>query len=212
MYPYINSALFGQSMSDSNQNVAKKQFDLFLSIIPQRLTILVSEINRDISEFTLSYTRESFINVALWIKKRGSIFERTLEETREIIKREKLVGIDAELVMNHRKGLTKETQYICFDCGIYFGESLRAAVPHLEWQLDKSKTADRHKPVLNINKKYRPKGCISLDPIRVMTTIGYQLIDRFEPESILLTYDYWYDNFLKDVKPKPFDINGLTDV
>jgi hypothetical protein len=134
MYPLVKVPTFAdKSFFDFTRPEAKEYLQWFLAIKPERLKILENRIQQAYPEWKLDYTRASFYKFYEWFK--GQIANRPINEEEKQKVKEQLntTPLLAEVIQVPQSTFTDQTVTVCFDAGIYIGESLIFNLPELKW-------------------------------------------------------------------------------
>jgi len=175
---------------------AKAHFEWFLSVIHERNNILKTEVKKVFPKWEADYTRESLIDLGSWMKQSLGMRIITAEERKRIVNEEGFKGVQAHITVEKEQKLSSVSERIRFDVGIYFGETLKKNIDFLEWRIEKRKSmADYQCPIIDkINDK--PKGCVCLNPLRVLRVIALGMIESdWNANNLIKQYDFELRNF-----------------
>ncbi|MES1226564.1 MAG: hypothetical protein ABUT20_64410 [Bacteroidota bacterium] len=196
MYPLIKPPLFAnKDFFEFTKNEAKEYLRWFLSIKDERISILESDVKKIYSEWQANYTKESLKVLYEWFAKqieyRGATDDEKKEVENQITKTPLFVGI----IPLPQNMFTTETVSICFDIGIYFGETLIKNIPSLKWdqKIDSPKYIYYAQPLL---AKFQSK--VPVNPRASMEGIARRILDKDVQEiTFEMLYDTWFTKFLK---------------
>jgi hypothetical protein len=166
------------------KKVLKEYFVWFLEQIPERVAELEREVKTDSGFVTWRADNSSASLRALghWFAGHVETRLRTTEEIAEID------AASPYPIPTPNQELTNRTFSLAIDIGMYFGQTLRAQHPKLEWQqpLGSKKFVDYGQPVL------AGFGTLTLNPVRIAITMAYAIAGRTDDGKWLSdAYDVW---------------------
>jgi hypothetical protein len=159
-------------------------YDWFLGSRQERMTALNWAIleSSTLRDWNPDLSTDSVASAGQWFATQVEVRPRTIQEIK-ILRDTFLPGVgvsDFEL--------TDRTFSLAFDLGVYFGESLRSAYPHLQWKqvLDDKLYVDYGQPVLG------GFGRVPLNPFRIAVTFAYGVAGKKQRgDRFLELYLHW---------------------
>jgi hypothetical protein len=194
MYPLIRIPAFAnKSFFDFTKSEAKDYLQWFLEIKTERIKTLESQVQQVYPEWKLDYTKTSLKRLYEWFK--GQIAYRPMNEEEKVAVKMQLsvTPLLAGVIPIPQTTFTEQTVTICFDVGLYFGESLIFNVPELKWmqKLTSSNFIDYAQPV--IAKKDRK---VPINPRRAVEGIAMRILYRDAKEITFADFfDMSYEKF-----------------
>ena len=188
-YPIAQPPFEPVPYEDMTKQQAKRHFDWFVSIIPDRLALLRKMYHREVSRQDLDYTFESLI--PLWVWMRRHVGRTGVKHIVEIPRpagaaKGPPVGVESE-------AFTVTTLALAQDCGMYVAEVLMRVYPFIHWALSKywhKHSADRAKPVLvGMTSVFEPKGKpepIEVRPFSLLLKCVIRHLDGDMADDVLL--------------------------
>lgn len=164
---------------------ARKYFDWFLGVIPERC-VQLKEIARDIAD-QLDYSPESLKALGKWFCSVVTTQKKTAEE----IERE-LAGMSERarklgMGIHQDWTLTGESFSIAMDVGTYLGEVFRKQFPGLRWSL-----LTRPKSHVSYNQPVLEGGKMKIDPIDLVVIMAWGIADGSKgPDRLFELYNIW---------------------
>ena len=144
----------------------KAYFVWFLKQIPDRVEELEREVKTDsgFANWRADDSPDSLLLLGQWFAGHVETRRRTTEETAEIN------AASPYAIPIPNQELTNRAFSLAMDMGMYFGTTLRAQHPKLEWQqrLGSTRFVDYGQPVL------AGFGALTLNPVRVAIAMAYQ--------------------------------------
>lgn len=178
---------FSGSFFEMNKKEAEEYFRWFIKQIDYRIQLLEDNM----TNCDLNYKRDSFLCLYNWFERNVSYRKMTNQEIEE--EKENIIDLLKENIDVGEETFTDETVSICFDIGIYLGESIRNAVEGVNWTFDTSskKHINYAQPTL---KKDGIK--VELNPKNIMEILARKTIEGRAKESALMDlYDTWVKFF-----------------
>lgn len=166
----------------------KKDADLylnwFLSIKQERLNILSEQVKL-LEEWNCNFSRESLNPLFNYFRKVIKYRDMTDEEKGK--EAEKITGILKGNIEVPTKVLDEESVSICFDIGIYFGETMIKQIPFLKWgySLTPKRYVHYGQPIVIKEGKF-----IDLNPRALMEVLAMKVLNN-EEASLINLYDTW---------------------
>lgn len=176
MYPLIKVPAFAnKDIYTFSKEEAKAYYKWFTSIKSERLQILESEIQEMYPEWKLDYTRNSLINSYEWFGKKVMYRNMNDEEKEEIKNQISKTPLLVGVIDIPETTFTDETVSICFDIGIYFGDSLIFNVPGTKWiqKINSTNYIDYAQPLIATKVSKVP-----INPRGAMEGIARRVLDR----------------------------------
>jgi hypothetical protein len=176
MYPLIKIPSFAtKDIYTFSKEEAKEYYKWFTSIKSERVQILESEVQQMYPEWKLDYTRNSLISLYEWFEKKAKYRNINDEEKEEIEKQISKTPLFVGVIEIPETTFTDETVSICFDAGIYFGETLIFNVLGTKWlqKINSTKYIDYAQPIIATKVSKVP-----VNPRRSMEGIARRLLDR----------------------------------
>jgi hypothetical protein len=167
-----------------SQAELKAHFDWFLASRLERISALKCAIEESGThgDWKPDLSASSVGPAGTWFATQVGERMRTPEEM-NALRQKSLPGIEIS-----DQELTERTFSLAFDLGIYLGESLRSAYPHLEWKqlFDDKLFVDYGQPVLV------GFGRVPLNPFRIVSNYAYGLVKKEQSaERLTELYLYW---------------------
>ena len=181
--------------SSEPEQLSKKEvafyFQWFLGVMPERIEMLRQTLAlNDGGHVALDYTLGSLRQLGAWFGPNIGIrfpSEEEIEEDRQQLP-EWLRSAAEE------PDLSYVTYSLCYDTGIYFGETMRRRYPFLRWEIvmRPKSDVDLHKPVLDREEK----DC-RLNPMQIMTVVARKgAFDRLDvAEELARVAEVWDEIF-----------------
>lgn len=183
---------------DMTKDQARRHFDWFVSVIPERLALLRRTYANEVGRQDLDYTFESLVPFWVWIRRHAV---RTGKKFRVLLKRPReAVGPP---VFIEDEDYTFTTLQLVLDAGVYVAEVFMRKYPFIHWALSKVKgrrTVNYNLPVLQgIKFKFEPTGepePMEFNPTeQILTCIARYLDDGNEADHLLLNvYKIWRED------------------
>ncbi len=161
-----------RSFKEMSEKEAEKFLKWFVKSIPGRIEIFKKTAqNTGYDPRKLNFSPESLKYLGEWFAKRITSRKLTKNEIEKIES-----GIPGHLkphVDIPKVDLSKETLSLCYDIGMYLGETFRKNVKGLKWDFIKKpkNDIDYHKPVL-------VGGKIPVNPIHLVKVFATGLLDK----------------------------------
>lgn len=156
----------------------------FFEVMPSRIAGLQREVNLDaeMRDWCPDHTRASIESLGVWLARHVEARPRTPEEI-DRIKGRLTFDVNVEDWQ-----LTDKTSSLAVDIGMYFGETLRANFPTVEWYqpIKDKRYVDFGQVIL------RGFGRAETNPVRVAANICRGLVrGRESAKSLVDVYDRW---------------------
>lgn len=204
-YPLIEF-IYDKRYDELTSKEAEANFDWFINIIPKRLDILQNTMHEAHPHWCVDYTRESLYDLGKWVN--NVVKMRKLgKQDKEFLIVEGMSEFQIKMIREMDEKLSSGSERICFDAGIYIGETLRKNVENLEWRLEKRKSmTSYHSPVLTMESKtgIRRYPMIVLDIVR--TAVIGMAEKSIRDDRFVGIYDHWYEKLTKGPRPLPPDL------
>ena len=193
VYPIMNPPFGAKKTRTLTAGEAKKHFDWYMSIIPERMGLLKQACQiQNWNECTFDYSIESLLHLWKWYLDNVVIVPKSEEEYKNEI---------SKMLDYMRKNVPKEKIEIGWiqiaeDIGIYFSLCLLAYSPKLKWDLfTEPKNLDcRNNPVLSgfINgMTFYHTQIMSVKIIRILKKTSL-------PNDLIKTFDVWLEYIPKN--------------
>lgn len=199
MYPLIRIPTFAnKSFYDFTKAEAKEYLQWFLSIKNERISTLESHVKQSYDTWEANYTKESLKDLYQWFSKTVAYRERTTDEKKEVENQISLTPEYINVIPIPETIFTEETVSICFDAGLYFGETLIFNIPSLKWlqKLNSKNFIDFAQPL--IGKK---ESKVPINPRRIAESIAQRILDKDTPITFEMLYEKWVDKFSHSLPP-----------
>lgn len=180
--------------AEMTRKEAKAYFAWFLSIIPERLSILEQEVcssnNEKYQNWVGDKTSDSLYILGDWFAQ--SIVTMPRPDGEERIRQEQLKELPAkyrELYQSPKWVLTEKTFSLITDIGIYLGETFRQNLTGIQWELyaETKSNAYYQWPVLTGSGKIN-----ICNPLALVHVIALGLLDKTnKPERLHELYNIW---------------------
>ncbi len=174
---------FTLKFREMSKKELKDYYQWFMAILPDRLDELCQVVKQTsgFQNWTPDFTPDSLNILGEWFLLQVETRKRSQEELQEM-KNQQTFPIDI-----HNEELTDRTFSLAIDIGMYFSQVLIKNNPSLSWKqpFGNKKFADYGQPLLT------GFGVVSLNPIRIATSLAYGLSDRTRNGKRLREiYDY----------------------
>lgn len=194
MYPLIKVPVFAsKSFFDFTKKEAKEYLQWFMTIKAERLKTLENQVQQVYSEWKLDYTRASLVGLYKWFKQQMA-YRQINEEEREAVKRQlSNTPLLANVIPIPETTFTEQSVTICFDAGLYFGETIIINVPKVKWmqKLTSTNYIDYAQPILG-----RKDSKVPINPRRIAESLAQRILDKDSQEiTFEVLYDKWVDKF-----------------
>jgi hypothetical protein len=194
MYPLVKIPSFAnKSFFEFTRDEAKQYLQWFLSIRDERISILESQVKQSYLKWNADYTKGALIDLYNWFKKQVSYRKMTDEEKEQIRNQVSRTPLLVGVIPTPGVTFTDETVSICFDVGLYFGETLIANIQSLKWMQKISSTNFIYyaQPLLA-----KTKSKVPVNPRASVEGIGRRILDKDVQEITFETlFDKWCEKF-----------------
>lgn len=194
MYPLVSIPSFAnKSFYDFTHEESKRYFNWFLKIRNERIDILESNVQLLYPKWKADYSRSSLNELYDWLGKQVEYRLMTDDEKMMIKDQISSTPLFIDVIPIPNVTFTDETVSICFDTGIYFGETLIKNIPDLMWiqKLNSKKFIDYAQPLIS-----RKKSKVPVNPRRVAENIASSFLDREQNEiTFEELFDKWTNKF-----------------
>lgn len=184
MYPLIKIPDFAnKDIYTFSKEEAKEYYKWFTTIKSERLQILETEVQKMYPEWKLDYTRNSLITLYEWLGKKVMYRNMNDEEKEEIKKQISKTPLLVSVIVIPDTTFTDETVSICFDIGVYFGDSLIFNVPGTKWiqKINSTNYIDYAQPLIATKFSKVP-----FNPRRIAESMAGSILDKSEKSFSLL--------------------------
>ena len=193
MYPLLRIPTFSnKSFFEFTKEEAKTYFQWFLSIRDERISILESHVNQSYNTWKANYTKESLIDLYQWFSKAISYRARTIHEKKEVENQILQTPEYINIIPIPESIFTEATVSICFDIGVYFGETLIYNISSVKWlqKLSSTNYIDYAQPL--IGKK---ESKVPINPRRIAESLAQRILDKEASITLEMLYDKWFAKF-----------------
>lgn len=192
-YPIIKIPTFAnKSFFEFSKEEAKEYFQWFLSIKGERISTLEFYVQQSYITWEANYTKESLKGLYQWLNKSVAYRKLTEIEKKEVENQISVTPQYLNVIPMPDTTFTPETVSICFDAGLYFGETLIFNVPSLKWlqKLNSKNFIDYAQPL--IGKK---ESKVPINPRRIAESIAQRILDKDPPITFEMLYEKWSNKF-----------------
>jgi hypothetical protein len=194
MYPLVRIPHFAnKDYFEFTKNEAKDYLKWFLKIKDERVKILGQHVQHVNPNWKVDFTRASLAQLYNWFSN-AVAYRPMTEEEKEGVKRQLAnTPLLANVIPIPESTFTDETVSVCFDVGIYFGQTLINNVPGLKWlqKLTSTNFIYYAQPLLAM-----PKSKVPLNPRASIEGIARRIIDQDGQEiTFEMLYDKWTEKF-----------------
>ena len=184
MYSLIKTPLFTtkEFFSLSKEEV-KEYFKWFISIKNERLQILEKSVQEIYPEWKLDYTKNSLVDLYLWFKTKVAYRKMTDWEKMEIKKQISQTPLLTDVISLPELTLSDEAVSICFDVGVYLGDTLIHQNSEIKWvtKLNSAKYIYYGQPLIAKSMSKVP-----LNPRAAIEGIANRILDKDSEEFTFL--------------------------
>lgn len=199
MYPLVKIPEFAdKDIYSFSKEEAKEYFKWFLSIKNERMQILEKEIKQNFPNWKLDFTRHSLVDLYEWFVKKVMYRSMTDNETEafrnQIAQTPQFIGV----IDIPTKTYTEETVSICFDIGIYLGDTIIINVNGTKWmqKINSTNYIDYVHPLIATKVSKVP-----FNPRRITESMAGSILDKSDKSfSFLELYDDLVVKFSKEIK------------
>jgi hypothetical protein len=166
-----------------------------LSIKEERLAILESGVKRIYPDWGANYTKESLVNLYKWFEKQVAYRIMTEEEKKEVEKQISKTPLFVGVIPIPQFSFTNETVSICFDTGLYLGETLIHNLSRIKWlqKLTSTNFIYYAQPLLGHSQSKVP-----VSPRASIEGIARRILDKDAAEiTFIALYEKWFENFMR---------------
>lgn len=172
---------------------AKQYFKWFLQVKDERMQILRSHVQQEYPEWKSDYTRDSLIILYEWFRDQVRYRPMTEDEKEQVRQQINATPLLANVVSIPETTFTEETVSICFDIGVYWGDSLILNVPEVKW-IQKTTSPNYIDYAQPLVAKHTSK--VPINPRRVAESLAQRILDRDTIEITLVElFDKWVVKF-----------------
>lgn len=197
MYPLIKTPIFStKDFIDFTKDEAKEYFQWFLSTKDERIKILEAHAQLLYPQWKADHTKFSLIELYQWFK--GQIAYRAMsDEEKQAIKVQlSTTPLLANVIPIPEATFTDTTVTICFDVGIYLGQTLIRHDESLTWTyvMKPSRYIYFAQPVI-AKKEVR----VHLNPRAVIEVLAGKILDNdiTKPNNLEQLFNVWKEIFSK---------------
>lgn len=168
---------------DTPKDELQAYFQRFVSLIPERLTILGAAVKRADATWRSTLMPDSLVTLESWLLEMTGTRAKT---PTEIAMERSGSRFDFDYPSTT---ITEETLAYAMDTGMYFSQTLLRRHTQLRWELPLSdrRFIDYGQPVLSGFTKN-----LSMNPTRIATNISYSVCQgRHTPGRLLQVFDFW---------------------
>jgi hypothetical protein len=175
MYSLVKIPVFAEKdIYSFSKAEAKEYYKWFVGIKNHRLQILEATVQEIYPNWKLDYERNSLIILYEWFGKRVSYRNMTDKEKIQVKEQISKTPLFVDVIDIPETTFSDETVSICFDIGIYFGETLINNIPGAEWiqKINSANFIDYAQPLIatKISK-------VPVNPRRSMEGIARRILD-----------------------------------
>lgn len=190
MYSLVKVPSFAtKDIYSFSKQEAKEYFKWFVNIKNERLQILELSVKELYPEWQLNYTKNSLAQLYEWFSKKVMYRNLYEDEKEEIEKQISKTPIFIGIINIPKETFTEETVSICFDIGIYLGETLIKNFSNIGWTQKLSSTNDINyaQPLIGTKSKQR-----LINPRRLSESLARYILDNDNRSVTFLDmYDKW---------------------
>lgn len=194
MYPLVQMPLhLNKDVFSLTKQDAKAYFKWFLEIRNKRLQILEINIKQMYPEWKLDYSKNSFHKLYEWFSQQVAYRPMTEIEKQEIRKQIGRTPLLVDVVPIPELTFTDATVSICFDVGVYFGESLIFNVQNAKWvqKITSINFIDYAQPLIA-----KENNKVPLNPRRIAESLAKRILDNHEVETTFVQLlDKWFNKW-----------------
>lgn len=186
MSEYVPAELpVGKDLSKEPVGKLRLYKQWFHAVMPQRIQILEDEVRRSAStsEWRADCTPQSLDTLGPWFAEQVETRPRRDEE------RVWLEKAGTRILVSGPTCLTDRTESIAFDVGMYFGATLKKAIPHATWtqNLRAKRYVDYGAPELT---GFKSK--MTVNPLRLVQVVAYKNMGTVKhPDRLREVFDNW---------------------
>ncbi len=174
---------------DFSKKDAENYLNWFLEIKETRIDILRENIKAVYPNWTADFSLKSFENLNEWLKSIITFRNKTQEEQRLEQLQLSETPLLKDVIESSVYTLSEDTTSICFDVGLYFGESLKKINIGIEWtyKLDPPNYVHYAQPILT-----KKKSKVDLNPRHIMEITAYKILEgNANDNEIIRLYEVW---------------------
>jgi len=193
MYPLITIPSFAKkSFFDFTKEDAKQYLQWFFKIKKERIEILENNIQQLYPYWKSDYTRASLVELYKWFEQQVA-YRLMNEEEKEAVKKQlNTTPLLIDVIPIPHTTFTVETVSICFDAGLYFGETLIINGQNLKWfqKLTSTNYIDYAQPLIG-----RKDSKVPINPRRIAESLAQSILDKDVQET---TFEMIYDKLVNE--------------
>jgi hypothetical protein len=197
MYPLVRIPSFAnKDFFAFTKSEAKEYLQWFLSIKDERIKILEIEVQKQYAYWKADYTKASLVELYEWFKQ--NVAYRPISDKEQEVIRIQLSSTPllANVIPIPAQTFTDETVSICFDVGVYFGETIIFNATDVNWLQKVSSTnfIDYAQPLIgkkNIKAPINPRRAAEGYARRILD----KKIEETPPEKL---FDILIEKFNKE--------------
>lgn len=193
---------FGYDYYNMTAKQASKNYDWFISIIPQRMTYFRERCSHDlrITINSLNFSADSLILIWRWFINTARMEKTPKYNLREMIKQSELFGSS----YINEKQFTISSQFIMKDIGIYIGQSFIINYPQLHWGFYTKPKNDINakQPVIMgfYYKDNNTEGDVSINPLSIAEGAASNFFSNTQSETDVWDYYMHWVRFIPKIE------------
>jgi len=178
---------FNKDMYSFDKLEAKEYYEWFNLIKNERLDVLKNHVQLEYPDWELEYSRTSLIDLYSWFSKNiclERISEKEISKIKEQINQTPLFNNVIDIPEYVYSAVTAS---VCFDVGIYLGETLIKNNKDVKWgqKINSKNYIDYVQPIL-ISKNYK----VPINPRRAAESLAYDILYKtIKKETFLDLFD-----------------------
>lgn len=192
-YPLIKVPSFAnKSFYDFSKVEGKEYMKWFLGIQNERLNILENNIRIIQNSWKADYSKGSLITLYSWFTNNVAFVKQNQSSLKEIQNQISITPEYSDIIPLPENSLSPETVSICFDAGLYLGETLIHNIQTLMWvqNLSSINYIDYAQPLIG------EKGNkVSINPRRIAESIALRILENEPPVTFETIYEKWAVEF-----------------
>jgi len=176
MYPLIKIPAFAsKDFFSFSKEEAKEYFKWVLQIKNERIKILEQYVHKAYPEWKLDFTRESFEQLYKWFSNQVAYRDMNEDEKEAVKKQISMTPLLVDVIPIPELTFTDETVSICFDIGLYLGDSLICQNKEIKWttKLNSTNYIYYGQPLIA-----KAKSKVPLNPRASMEGIARRILDK----------------------------------
>ncbi|MFL9843550.1 hypothetical protein [Flavobacterium rhizosphaerae] len=167
--------VFDKDVYSFDKSEAKEYFDWFKNVKNERLDILKIYVQLEYPNWNLDYDRESLIDLYSWFAKNIYLKKINIEEVKRMKVQINKTPPFSNIINIPEYIFSENTVSICFDIGVYLGETLIRNCEGVKWgqKISSKNYIDYAYPLL-ISKNYK----VPINPRRAAESLAHDILNN----------------------------------